>query len=229
MQFFRAIPKTFYTFDFKNQSPKVITNIFSRLKVKSSVLTNAFAFNKYQIEDGDTPEIVAYKHYGDPKLHWVICLTNDLIDPQFDFPLSTQSLENYIIKKYNLNAIEDSFSINPPLHYKLKIESTLSEVNGKTTTTVEETIVTLQQYNHVSNSLVNKISNSPTTDTAVFRQNNSDPNSPIVSTLSVKSTYLPVSIYDYETELNESKRQIKILKPEYAQAMSIELESILNG
>jgi len=229
MQFFRSIPKTLYTFDFKNQSPKVITNIFSRLKVKSSVLTNAFAFNKYQIEDGDTPEIVAYKHYGDPKLHWVICLTNDLIDPQFDFPLSTQSLENYIIKKYNLNAIEDSFSINPPLHYKLKIESTLSEVNGKTTTTVEETIVTLQQYNHVSNSLVNKISNSPTTDTAVFRQNNSDPNSPIVSTLSVKSTYLPVSIYDYETELNESKRQIKILKPEYAQAMSIELESILNG
>jgi hypothetical protein len=229
MQFFRSIPKTLYTFDFKNQSPKIITNIFSRLKVKSSVLTNAFAFNKYQIEDGDTPEIVAYKHYGDPKLHWVICLTNDLIDPQFDFPLSTQSLENYIIKKYNLNAIEDSFSINPPLHYKLKIESTLSEVNGKTTTTVEETIVTLQQYNHVSNSLVNKISNSPTTDTAVFRQNNSDPNSPIVSTLSVKSTYLPVSIYDYETELNESKRQIKILKPEYAQAMSIELESILNG
>jgi hypothetical protein len=229
MQFFRSIPKTLYSFDFKNQSPKVITNIFSRFKVKSSVLTNAFAFNKYQIEDGDTPEIVAYKHYGDPKLHWIICLTNDLIDPQFDFPLSAQSLENYILKKYNLNTIEESFSINPPHHHVLKIEKTLSEVNGITSTTTEECIVTLEQYNHISNSLVNKITNSPTTETIVFRQNNSDPNSPISSTLSIKSTYIPVSIFDYETEVNESKRQIKILKPEYAQAMSMELENILNG
>jgi len=228
MQYFRAMPKTLYTFDFKNQSPKVITNIFSRFKVKSEVLKNAYAFYKYQLEDGDTPEIVAYKQYGDAKLHWTICLVNEIFDAQFDFPLPNYSFENYVVEKYNLASIDLAFSTVK--HYVLKVEKTVSEVNGRTYKTTEENIVSLQTYDYTSNSLTNLIPNGPAvTETAVFRQNNSDPNSPIVSTATVKTTCIPVSIYDYETSLNESKREIKILKPEYVQAMALELDTILNG
>ena len=42
------------------------------------------------------------------------------------------------------------------------------------------------------------------------------------------STYKPVYVYDYENELNESKRQIKILKREYIGALTAELETVLN-
>jgi hypothetical protein len=63
----------------------------------------------------------------------------------------------------------------------------------------------------------------------MFRANNSNANSAVTSTLSVKSTYKPVYVYDYEDSLNESKREIKLLKPQYVEAMSNELLTVLNG
>lgn len=227
MEFFRALPKTVYTFDFKNQSPKVVTNIFSRFKVRSQVLNNAYAFYKYQLEDGDTPEIVAYKQYGDPRLHWVICLTNELVDPQFDFPLSYPAFEEYVIKKYNYNSINDSYG--DIHHYELEVEKTLSETNGPTTVTLDTSIVSLQQYDYSLGMLVTQIPNSPTTATVELRANSADANSNIIATMTIKSTYKPVYVFDYENKINESKREIKILKSQYVQAMSYELESILNG
>ena len=35
--FFKEFPKTLYSFDFKNDSPTVIANIFSRFKIRSSL------------------------------------------------------------------------------------------------------------------------------------------------------------------------------------------------
>ena len=48
--FFKEFPKTLYSFDFKNDSPTVIANIFSRFKIRSSVLNNTVAFYKYQLQ-----------------------------------------------------------------------------------------------------------------------------------------------------------------------------------
>jgi hypothetical protein len=227
MDFFKAIPKTLYTFDFKNQSPKVITNIFSRFRIRSQVLNNAYAFYKYQLEDGDTPEIVAYKQYGDPKLHWIICLTNELIDPQFDFPLPYPAFEEYVIKKYNYNTIDDSYS--DVHHFELEVERTVSEVDGPTTVTVDKSIVTLQQYDYKLGTLVLQVPNSPTISSVQIKANSADPNSAVTSVVSIKSTYKPIYVFDYENSINESKRQIKILKSQYVQAINFELETVLNG
>jgi hypothetical protein len=62
-----------------------------------------------------------------------------------------------------------------------------------------------------------------------FYANNSNANSATVATLTINSTYKPVYVYDYENELNESKRQIKILKNEYIPGIMTELENVLNG
>jgi hypothetical protein len=70
--------------------------------------------------------------------------------------------------------------------------------------------------------------NTPVTETVSFRANNSDPNTAITSTLSVTSTYKPVYVYDYENELNEAKRSIKLLKPQFVQAMAAELQTVVN-
>ena len=225
--FFRNFPKTLYSFDLTGSSPVSVTNIFSRFSFLSSVLDNGFAYYKYQIVDGDTPEIVADKQYGDPTLHWVICLTNNLSDPQFDFPLQQSSLEEKIVKQYGYTSIDDAYS--NVHHYILEVKKTLTEVDGVTLTNTSNSIVTLSQYNYSSNTLITKPINSPVTETAVFRANNSDPASAIVSTLTTVSTYKPVYVYDHENNLNEAKRQIKILKPQYIDQVTLELETVLNG
>jgi hypothetical protein len=225
--FYRAFPKTYYSFDFKNDSPIAVTNIFTRIKLKSEIMDNVYAFYKYQIEDGDTPELVSYKQYGNPAYHWIVCLVNNLVDPHFDFPLKTQDLENKIIKQYGYNNISESFA--DIHHYELEVEETLSEVNGPTTVKKTDHIVTLEQYSYSANSIINNVPNTPTYNNAIFRANNSDPTSAIVATLSVKSTYKPVYVFDYENELNESKREIKLLKQEYISRVTAELETILNA
>jgi hypothetical protein len=71
--------------------------------------------------------------------------------------------------------------------------------------------------------------NVPQTQTATFYANNSDNTSAVVSSFSKVSTYKPVYVYDHEDQLNEAKRTIDILKPEYVSGLAIELETVLNG
>lgn len=227
--YFTYFPKTLYSFDFTGSSPAAVTNIFSRFSFLQNVLNNTFAFYKYQIVQGDTPEIVATKLYGDPTLYWVICMTNNIVDPQFDFCLEQSALERKIIKQYNYSSIAEAYaSIH---HYELEVKKVLSEVDGATTTTTNTSIITLDQYNYTSNTLQTKslgTANSET-KTVSFYANNSNANSATVATLTITSTYKPVYVYDYENELNESKRQIKILKNEYIPGIMAELENVLNG
>ena len=227
--YFSKFPKKLYTFDFANETAKVATDILSRVRFNSSIVTNASVFYKYQLQDGDTPEIVAFKEYGDSTLHWVICMINDLKDPLFDFPLTNIALENKILKQYEFANISLAYSTIH--HYELEVEDTLVEVGGATTVTKNTSIVTLQQYNYTSNTLSTKLPNTPVLNTfpIIFRANNSNSNSAITSYLTKKSTYKPVYVFDHEFEENEKKRQIKILRREYIQPLKNELGTLLNG
>ena len=227
MSFFDFFPKTTYSFNFADRDVRLVTNIFSRVSMRQEVLDNLYAYYKYQLQDGDTPEIVAQKEYNNPQFHWVICYTNGLTDPVFDFPMPRDALERHIVKKYNYSSIANAYS--EILHYVEKVESTLNELNGPSTTTISNNAVTLQQYDYTSNTLVLKTPNSSTWSNTVLRANSANANSAIVATLNVKTTIVPVTVYEYEDQVNEEKRQIKLLKQQYVEAMTNELSSVLNG
>lgn len=52
--------------------------------------------NSYTIQDGETPELVSLKLYGTRDYHWLIMLLNERFDIRKDWPISSQSLEDYI-------------------------------------------------------------------------------------------------------------------------------------
>jgi hypothetical protein len=54
----------------------------------------------YDIEENDTPEIVAEKVYGDAGGAWLVLMTNNILDPQFDWPLDYTSFNQFIEVKY---------------------------------------------------------------------------------------------------------------------------------
>lgn len=224
---FSAFPKAFYSFNTEGNDVKLVTNIFSRVSINDSVLNNVYSFYKYELKDDDTPEIVAQKEYGNPEFHWVICYVNRLEDPVFDFPLPRDALERYIVKKYNYSSIAQAYS--EIKHYVETIENTLKEVDGPTTKTVSNNIITLSQYDHTINALVVKTPASIVSSNAVFRANNSNANSAVTATLNTISKIGSMSVYDYEDNENESKRFIKMLKQQYVEALTNELSSVLNG
>jgi|LakMenE01Jun11ns_1017448.scaffolds.fasta_scaffold9922992_2 hypothetical protein len=225
---FSQFPKTLYGFDFtSNSSVKTVTNIFTRFRFNDSVLNNALAFYKYQCEDLDTPEIISFKVYGDVKYHWIITMVNQLDDPLFNLPLPRDSFERKVVKQYNYPTIANAYSTIH--HYVLEVKQTLSELEGPTTVTTSNTIVTLDQFDYTSNTITTNNINNPVTSNISFYANNSNANSGIVATLSTVSTYKPVYVYEHEEQLNERYREIKILKKQYIASVLLELENILNG
>jgi len=84
----------------KNGKPLEITNITLRFKINELLRNKNVVMYTYDVQDGERPDIIAYKYYNDATLDWVILLTNNIIDPQFEWPLDDRSFERYMRKKY---------------------------------------------------------------------------------------------------------------------------------
>lgn len=99
--FFDLFPKINYDVKRVNGShPENVPNIFFRIAYLKSTLAQASSYDRYYLEDGDTPEIIAEKIYSDSGAGWMVIYANKIFDPQFDWPLNQDQFEAYIIEKY---------------------------------------------------------------------------------------------------------------------------------
>jgi hypothetical protein len=186
MQYFNSLPKIRYVD--KNNVTTIYTNLMARASVIPSVLNNALVYYSYDVQDGDTPEIIAYKYYGDVNRFWIVLYCNQLNDPQWDWPLSSNKFQKYILNKYNTG------NLNSTHHYE-RI-TTKTNINTNTTTVDTETI---------SQEVYNSLQSSTTTTYTLGSE-----------TITVNVVKSVVTNYEYENSLNESKRNIKILNKAYA-------------
>jgi hypothetical protein len=99
--YFKDFPKILYEFKVgsKNQTA-VVSDITRNIRFRRDVLSNVTVYDEYDIVDGETPEIIAEKIYGNAEYHWIIMLANDRYDYLEDFPLSSYELEKDITAKY---------------------------------------------------------------------------------------------------------------------------------
>lgn len=95
--YFPTIP--YETFDGSGKY-KITTDIFRRVRATLQARTDKTIYYNYQVTDGERPEHVAYKYYGEAKYHWVLLLMNEVRDPQWQWPLDSFSFEKFIEKKY---------------------------------------------------------------------------------------------------------------------------------
>ena len=96
----------------------IVTDVTRNVRIRKEILSNITIYETYDIGDGETPELIAEKIYGDAKYHWVIMLANDIVDYVSDFPLEESRLVKVIEDKYaNINGIHhyenlDGFVVN---------------------------------------------------------------------------------------------------------------------
>jgi hypothetical protein len=107
--YFTNFPKIYYDFpqDATSTSLQILTDITTNVRIRKAVLENITLYDEYDMKDGETPEIVAEKVYGNPELHWVIMLVNERYDYLKDFPMSNLELEQYAIDKYGQDNLND--------------------------------------------------------------------------------------------------------------------------
>jgi hypothetical protein len=194
MDYFQTLPKVIIT---QNNTSKVFTNLLARSSIVSSLLTNPLLFYSYDIQENDTPEIIAHKYYKNMSRFWVVLFSNQLLDPQWDWPMESSVFNQYLTNKYpsNLYAVH---------HYEKIVKKT---DNISRTLTTENIIIDEETYNNLVES----------TETYTLSS----------GSVTVNITKNIVDNYTYELNLNESKRNIKLLNSSYVQQVEKEFKKLM--
>ena len=102
---------------------KDVTNLLRRVGMRTKLKTNTLLYDTYDVKEGETPEMIAHKLYGDAKLHWIILLVNDITDRYHQWPMSGGQFLDYINDKYsNVDGIHHYESTQTSGDTKVKIE-----------------------------------------------------------------------------------------------------------
>lgn len=104
MAYFNELPNLEVVSKFPDQSSNqdytTIKNLWKRAKLREDIANAITAFNYYQIKDGERPDQIAERVYGDPELDWVILITNNITNFNEEWPLDNNVFYNYLIDKY---------------------------------------------------------------------------------------------------------------------------------
>jgi|TARA_Y100000816_G_C25792187_1_gene415103 hypothetical protein len=100
---------------------KLLPDILRRVKLRSSLASSRFVFDKYNVKENENPEDVAFKYYGSAEYHWVVLMVNNITDRYYQWPMTQPDFEEFLADKYGAGS-EDSIH-----HYEL------AQTSGKTT------------------------------------------------------------------------------------------------
>jgi len=200
--YFSYFPTTKH--DITNNGNRVdLTNILRRFKVDSELKSRAEVFYNYQIQDGDRPDTIAEKYYGNPKYAWLVLHFNEIEDAIFDWPLFGDNFEKYIIGKYGSIAVaqstiyeykiflkqKDAAGVNSPAKKRISFDGSV----------VEERTVIVDQTTFNATEEAYKYNAGGT------------------------------SAYDHELAANDNKRDISLLDVKYLETVRDEVETILRN
>jgi len=115
--YFRQLPD----FDYVNRTSEnhsisayeTVKNIFKRAKISDDIFSDLTFFTKYKIVGDDRPDNVANKFYDDPKLDWIVLLSNNIMNVQTEWPMTQSDYYDFLIDKYG-----DEATINKVHHHR---------------------------------------------------------------------------------------------------------------
>ena len=104
--YFSLLPNIEYdekpiSYPFSESDFVVAKNFFRRYKINDDIFSYAVFFSKYAIKDGETPDSLAKRAYGDVFYDWVILLTNNLVNVQYDWPMTNYEVNKVLESEYD--------------------------------------------------------------------------------------------------------------------------------
>ena len=123
MPYFRRFPLMAY--DIKgNKQYKLLPDILRRVKLRTGIRNGSFLFDKYNVKQGEKPEDIAFKWFGDAEYHWIILMTNNVTDRYYQWPMTQPQFEEFLKDKYGAGS-EDGIH-----HYEITQSSGPQTANG---------------------------------------------------------------------------------------------------
>ena len=207
MLYFNSFPLVIAS-DYKNNAI-LLTNLMARVDIIPSLIKNPLLFYSYDLKDSDRPDILAHKYYDDSDKYWMVLYANEIMDPLYDWPLTSQQFDAYLKNKYSEAAGGDAFVLTyttSTVQEYRKIITTYDSTSLETT--IKTVVVDLTTYNSITAASTTKTFSSGAS---------------VTRTLSKSA----VSIYDYELELNEAKQSIKLINSAYSNQLENDLKTLM--
>lgn len=203
----KILPKIYYDLSLRNENPipVIIPDLLTRIKIKMTEQDKKLMLFDYMMTDGETLESVSLKFYNTQDYHWTIMYINERYDYIADFPIQYESLESYCQSKYgaenvwNVHHYEDDDG-NISDEYVFDWKN---QGGGQPTGIPAETPVWRDRYQY------SEIG----TDWVQLRT----------------KPARAITNFEYEDQINESKRMIKLIKAKYIGQFVQEYEKALKA
>lgn len=245
----------FNNFPIVNYNGISLRNIMLKSTFIREILLSSSLYD-YTVPEGERITTVAYDYYGSVDYAWLIMISNQLIDPYFQWPMTDREFESYITAKYgsvdaargyyqgNSNGtistngstvtgvgteFAERFSIGDYVKAN-RSGTTTSDDYRKVTAIANNTSMTIS-----SGYSTNLVANTFQT-TKGIAEYALDPDDDTSFAISVETyiyaytdPFFPISNYEKEFRLNEQRRDIKLVDRQFAPRIAVELEKSLNN
>ena len=193
--YFRQLPDFNYVNLDSNLSSEYtrVKNLFKRGELRSDIFVNLAFFSKYSIVGEESPDEVSLKLYETEEYDWVILLANNIINVRDEWPLSNDSLYNYLIDVYGS---EENLQ---KIHHHETIE--VKDDSGRVV--LRKGLRTEEMYSFT------------------YYENSTQQN------VTVSNASEAISNYVDAIRKEEKKRNIFVLKPEYLNVLTNDIERIM--
>ena len=148
--YFNKFPDIIYDPDRDGQF-QICKNILRRVAVREKVRTNTLLYDTYDVKEGESPESLADRLYGNTELHWVVLMVNNITDRYHDWPLSTPQFLDMIDEKYdNVDAIHHYEITQSSGSDKVKIDIGTDNTDYPSATPITNYEFELERQNTIS-------------------------------------------------------------------------------
>ena len=127
-----------------DENYKLLPDILKRVKLRSGLSASRFVFDKYNVKEGEKPEDIAFKYYGDPQYHWVVMMVNNITDRYYEWPMTQPDFADFLTDKYGAGS-EDAIH-----HYEL------AQTSGVTTSSDESHMLEVNSDTAGASSISNR-------------------------------------------------------------------------
>ena len=218
MGYFNELPNIAYQspLSHKNSSKDfiIVKNLFRRTKLFDHLRGSATALNKVVIENGERPDTLAERIYGDSRLDYIIILTAGISNINHEWPLQDHQVFNYALEKYgsqeNLYANHhyETFEIRDEQNHQILPPNLIVDANFKIDGTIHK------YPNTTTYTLRSQAGFTQLDDKDEF-------------TVKVDNIARAVTNLEYEYTKNETKREIDVLSPSYINTFVNDLRDVV--
>ena len=103
--YFNFLPSINYgskpiSYPFSESDFVVAKNFFRKFNINDTAYNSAVYYNKVAVPEGQRLEQISEVVYGSPNYDWVIALTNNMMNPLQDLPMSESDLRDHVESNY---------------------------------------------------------------------------------------------------------------------------------